>query len=104
MGVAVDTFQVACPGHVPDHHRLLIRGELKQMRRQILRKPSVTERVRGLYCPAIEFRDTYHLLIPAGFGSGKNSSKIRLLRGGADLTNSLCSPDDGDHILAGSTS
>jgi hypothetical protein len=104
MGIAVDTFQVACPGHVPDHHWLLIRRELKQMRRQIFRKPSVTERIRGLYSPTIEFGDTYHFLVPAGFGSGKNSSKIRLLRGGPDLTNSFCSPDDGDHILAGSTS
>jgi hypothetical protein len=83
MGIAVDTFQVACPGHVPDHHRLLVRRELEQMRGQIPRKPSITKRIRGLYSPTIEFGDAYHFLIPAGFGSGEDSNKIRLLRGRA---------------------
>jgi hypothetical protein len=53
MSIAVDAFQIAGPGHVPDHDRFLVYGELEEMGWELARPSSVTERIRRFYCSAI---------------------------------------------------
>jgi hypothetical protein len=60
----VSTFEIAAPGHVPDHYRLLVLSKLKEMGGQIPGTASITQGVRRLYTVAIEFGNTDHLFSP----------------------------------------
>ena len=63
LGVAVHAFQVAALGHVPDHHGLLVLGELEQVRGQVAGFTAVTQGVGGLHLTAIQFGNTDHRTI-----------------------------------------
>ena len=63
LGVAVHALQVAALGHVPDHHGLLVLGELEQVRGQVAGFTAVTQGVGGLHLTAIQFGNTDHRTI-----------------------------------------
>ncbi len=52
-GIAVHAFQIAPARHVPDYNGPLVRRELKQMRRKLLRFAAVAEDIGGFDCAAI---------------------------------------------------
>jgi hypothetical protein len=54
-GIAVDTFQVAAAGHVPDHHRFFVCGELEQMGGKIPGFAAVAQGVGGFRLSAVKF-------------------------------------------------
>ena len=63
LGVAMHALQVAALGHVPDHHGLLVLGELEQVRGQVAGFTAVTQGVGGLHLTAIQFGNTDHRTI-----------------------------------------
>jgi len=67
LGVAVDAFQVAAAGDVPDHHRPLVLGKLQQVRGQTPGMAAVAQDIGGFHRPAIEFGDADH---SSRFGNG----------------------------------
>jgi hypothetical protein len=60
VGIAMNAIEITGLGYIPDHDRFFIDGELKQVRREIVRSSSVTKGVGWFYGPTIEFRYTYH--------------------------------------------
>ena len=81
LGVAVGAFQVAALGHVPDHHRLLVGGELEQMGRQLAGVAAVTQGVRGFHLAAVKLGNTDHKILMRGrfktFPAKRNSCFFR---------------------------
>lgn len=60
VGIAVKAIEITGLGYIPDHDRFFINGELKQVRGEIVRPPSVTKGIGWFYGPTIELRYTYH--------------------------------------------
>ena len=60
LSVTVHALEVAAAGHVPDHHRLLVFGELKQVGRKLAGMPTVTQSVGRLHLPAVQFGNADH--------------------------------------------
>ena len=60
LSVTVHALEVAAAGHVPDHHRLLVFGELKQVGRELAGMPAVAQSVGRLHLPAVQFGNADH--------------------------------------------
>jgi len=61
MRITVNAFEVAAPGHIPDHDRFLVGGKLKEMGWQLAAFTSVAQGVGGFDRPAVKFRYAYHV-------------------------------------------
>ena len=62
LGVAMEALEVAPFGDVPDHHRLLVGGELQEVGRQVLGPAAaVAKHIAGLHRAAIKLGNSHHV-------------------------------------------
>ena len=60
LRVAVHALEVTTAGHVPDHHRLLVFGELEQVGRELAGMATVAQRVGRLHLAAVQLGNADH--------------------------------------------
>ncbi len=60
LGVTVHALQIATAGHVPDHHRFLVLGELEQVGGKLARMAPVAKGVGGLDLTTVKLGDADH--------------------------------------------
>ena len=61
LSVAVHAFKVAAARHVPDHHGLLVGGELEKVGRQLAGMAAVTQSVGRFHLPAVKLGNANHV-------------------------------------------